>query len=91
MRSSWDDRRRAFRTLPPHSRLQNVCDAFIPVNASSTHHNVFSAEYPIPLIRKEIRERLYEHVGGKIRTLNGHLMEIGGIGDHVHLPGNLCR
>lgn len=54
-----------------------------------TYHVVFSTKYRKPLIAEEIRGRLYEYIGGIVRGLNGHLIEIGGIADHVHLVANL--
>lgn len=48
-------------------------------------HIVFGTKYRAPLIREPIRERLYEYMGGIIRGLDGSLIEIGGIEDHVHL------
>lgn len=50
-----------------------------------TYHIVFSTKYRAPTIQEEFRERLYEYIGGTVRALNGHLIEIGGIEDHVHL------
>ena len=49
------------------------------------YHIVFSTKYRQPLIRPEFRDRLYEYVGGTIRGMKGHLIEIGGVEDHVHL------
>jgi len=54
-----------------------------------TYHVVFSTKYRQPTITEEIRERLYEYIGGTIRNLNGSLLEIGGIEDHLHLLVNL--
>lgn len=54
-----------------------------------TYHLVFSTKYRRRRIRGEFRERLYEYMGGIIRGQNGHLIEIGGIDDHVHLLLNL--
>lgn len=54
-----------------------------------TYHLVFSTKYRQPLIRYEFQKRLYEYIGGIIRAQNGHLIEIGGIEDHVHLLTNL--
>ncbi len=49
------------------------------------YHIVFSTKERIPLIVPEIRDRLYEYLGGVIRGEKGSLMEIGGIPDHVHI------
>jgi len=53
-----------------------------------TYHVVFSTKYRKPLITGELRNRLYEYIGGIVRGLNGYLIEIGGIEDHVHLLAN---
>tara|TARA_R110002096_G_scaffold11515_2_gene42330 strand:- start:122 stop:511 length:390 start_codon:yes stop_codon:yes gene_type:complete len=37
------------------------------------------------MITGEIESRLYEYMGGIIRRLEGSLLEIGGMPDHVHL------
>ena len=49
------------------------------------YHIVFSTRERIPLIVPEIRDRLYEYLGGVIRGEKGSLMEIGGMPDHVHI------
>lgn len=48
-------------------------------------HVVFSTKYRSHSLRREFRERLYEYMGGIARRLKGHLIEIGGVEDHVHL------
>jgi putative transposase len=50
-----------------------------------TNHVVFSTRYRRPTITQEIQERLYEYIGGIIRAKNGHLIEIGGVADHIHI------
>jgi putative transposase len=50
-----------------------------------TYHAVFSTKYRHPLICDSFRERFYEYIGGTIRNLKGHLIEIGGVEDHLHL------
>ncbi len=54
-----------------------------------TYHVVFSTKYRQPLIQTPMQKRLYEYIGGIIRAQNGHLIEIGGIEDHIHLLANL--
>lgn len=54
-----------------------------------TYHIIFSTKYRHGLIHQEFQNRLYEYIGGIIRSLNGHQIEIGGIEDHVHLLANL--
>jgi putative transposase len=50
-----------------------------------TYHIVFATKYRKPTITEDIRERLYEYMGGILRGNKGHLIEIGGVEDHVHL------
>ncbi len=54
-----------------------------------TYHVVFGTKYRRRSIRGEFRARLWEYMGGTIRGLNGHLIEIGGVEDHVHILANL--
>ncbi len=49
------------------------------------YHIVFSTKDRIPVIHGEMRERLYEYIGGIVRGERGILLEIGGVPDHVHL------
>lgn len=49
------------------------------------YHLVFSTKERVPSITGEIRDRLYEYIGGVIRGEKGSLLEIGGVADHVHL------
>jgi REP element-mobilizing transposase RayT len=49
------------------------------------YHIVFSTKERLPLITEEIRDRLYEYLGGVIRGEKGSLLEIGGVADHIHL------
>ena len=52
---------------------------------SLTYHVVFSTKYRRNTITPDIKDRLYEYIGGIIRAEKGVLLEIGGIEDHVHL------
>ncbi|MDP1835979.1 MAG: IS200/IS605 family transposase [Chlamydiales bacterium] len=54
-----------------------------------SYHIVFSTKFRSKSIVASFGERLYEYIGGIIRAQNGHLIEIGGIEDHVHLLANL--
>jgi len=49
------------------------------------YHIVFSTKERIPFIVDELKPRLYDYIGGTIRGLDGVLLEIGGMPDHVHL------
>lgn len=54
-----------------------------------TYHIVFGTRFRRPSIHPVFRERLYEYIGGIIRAQNGHLIQIGGVEDHLHLLVNL--
>ena len=54
-----------------------------------TYHIVFATRYRRPLITDAIEERLYEYIGGTIRAKKGHLIQIGGMPDHVHILARL--
>ena len=49
------------------------------------YHIVCSTKERVPVITEEIRDRLYEYLGGVIRGEKGSLLEIGGVADHVHI------
>ena len=53
-----------------------------------TYHVVYSTKHRRPTITESVRERLYEYIGGIIRGKNGHLIEIGGVADHIHILAN---
>ena len=50
-----------------------------------SYHVIFSTKYRKPVITEDLQQRLYEYIGGAIRSMNGSLVEIGGVADHVHL------
>lgn len=50
-----------------------------------TYHVVFGTKYRRPLIMPEFQARLSQYISGIIREKSGHLIEIGGIADHVHI------
>ena len=54
-----------------------------------TYHVVFSTKYRRPVMSANIRERVYEYMGGTIRGRKGHLLEVGGVEDHIHLLMNI--
>lgn len=53
------------------------------------YHVVFATKYRRPSITDAIQERLYEYIGGTIRAKKGHLIQIGGMPDHVHILARL--
>jgi REP element-mobilizing transposase RayT len=54
-----------------------------------TYHIVFATKYRKPTITEQVQERLYEYIGGTLRGLKGHMIEIGGVEDHVHILAGL--
>lgn len=54
-----------------------------------TYHVIFSTKYRRKYISEDICDRLYAYIGGVVRNLDGSLIEIGGVEDHVHLLVNL--
>jgi putative transposase len=54
-----------------------------------TYHVVYATKFRQPSITQAVRERLYEYIGGTIRAKQGHLIEIGGVADHVHILAQL--
>ncbi|MGD9855726.1 MAG: IS200/IS605 family transposase [Planctomycetaceae bacterium] len=50
-----------------------------------TYHVVFSTKYRRRTITEPLQKRLYEYIGGIIRAKKGHLIEIGGVTDHIHI------
>ncbi len=37
----------------------------------------------------DLQTRLYEYIGGIVRAKKGHLIEVGGVADHIHLLTHL--
>ncbi|MCB9854620.1 MAG: IS200/IS605 family transposase [Phycisphaerales bacterium] len=48
-------------------------------------HVVFSTKERAPFIQPQIQSRLYDYMGGILRSEKGVLYAIGGMSDHVHL------
>jgi len=49
------------------------------------YHGIFSTKDRRPAIGPEIRDRLYEYIGGIVRGEGGVQLQIGGVPDHVHI------
>ncbi|MBN1512482.1 MAG: IS200/IS605 family transposase [Phycisphaerae bacterium] len=49
------------------------------------YHLVFSTKNRLPQITPDLRERLYDYMGGIIKAERGLLLDAGGTEDHVHL------
>lgn len=54
-----------------------------------SYHLVFSTKQRQPIIKEEFQTRLYAYLGGIIAAKKGHLIEVGGIEDHIHILANL--
>ena len=54
-----------------------------------TYHIVFATKYRKQTITKDVQERLYQYIGGTLRAKKGHMIEIGGVEDHVHILAGL--
>ncbi len=53
------------------------------------YHLVFATKHREPVIGPDIRPRLWEFLGGVVRTLGGSPLAVGGVADHVHLLATL--
>ena len=49
------------------------------------YHVVFATKNRQPWIATDMRQRLYDYMGGIIKGENGDLLAAGGTDDHVHL------
>jgi len=49
------------------------------------YHIVFSTKDRRPLITSEYELRIYDYIGGTIRSLGGICLELNGTEDHIHL------
>jgi putative transposase len=49
------------------------------------YHLVFSTKNRVPVIAGELRNTIYDYIGGVLRGNGGILLAMGGMPDHVHL------
>jgi putative transposase len=49
------------------------------------YHLVFSTKHRMPWISPQVRDSLYDYMGGIVRANDGTLLAAGGMPDHVHL------
>ena len=49
------------------------------------YHLIFSTKHREPLISPRLRAELYAYIGGILRDQNGHLLDVGGMPDYLHL------
>jgi len=75
------------QTPNPNKPSREAATAIPPMGSFTrlTYHIVFATKYRKPTIREDIQKRLYEYLGGTLRAKKGHLIEIGGVEDHLHL------
>ncbi len=57
--------------------------------SSLTYHLVFSTKDRLPLMTRDVRERLFPYIGGIVRNLGGTVVAVGGMPDHLHLVSTL--
>lgn len=75
----------------PKNHSREAATAIDPMGSFTrlTYHIVFATKYRKQTILKDMQERLYEYIGGTLRARKGHLIEIGGVEDHVQLLAGL--
>lgn len=49
------------------------------------YHLVFSTKNRLPIIKPDLKDRLYGYMKGIVFNLDGVVEQIGGVKDHVHL------
>ncbi|MGE5609223.1 MAG: IS200/IS605 family transposase [Bacillota bacterium] len=54
-------------------------------------HVIFSTKDRVDAINPDLQPRLYEYIGGVLRSEECQLLHAGGMGDHVHLLASLSR
>ena len=55
------------------------------------YHIVFNTKDRQPLLTPDLRQRVYDYLGGILRTEKGVLIAAGGADDHVHLLSSLYK
>ena len=64
----------------------------MPQSFTSLHyHLVFSTKQRQPLLDAVWRPRLFEYIGGTLRTRGGILLSAGGMADHVHFLAAIAK
>ena len=72
----------AIKHQPPMNRTMSTF-------TSLTYHIVFGTKYRRLHITRNVQNDLYSYIGGIVRDERGHLLEIGGVEDHVHILADL--
>jgi putative transposase len=55
------------------------------------YHLIWSTKHREPLITDDMRDRLFEYIGGILRGHGGKLLAAGGMPDHVHLLADISK
>ena len=55
------------------------------------YHLIWSTKYRKPLLPDDVRERLFQYLGGILRNDGGTLFAAGGMPDHVHLLADIGK
>jgi len=64
----------------------------MPQSFTSLHyHFIFSTKNRAPMITADVQPRLFEYIGGILRSHKSVLLAAGGIADHVHLLVRLSK
>jgi REP element-mobilizing transposase RayT len=64
----------------------------MPQSFTSLHyHIVFSTKDRRPMIVDDIRQRLYDYIGGILDENKSKLIAVGGMPDHIHILGSLNK
>ena len=64
----------------------------MPQSFTSLHfHLIFSTKNRMPLIGADLQSRLFEYIGGMLRSRDSRLIAAGGMPDHVHLLVSLSK
>jgi REP element-mobilizing transposase RayT len=64
----------------------------MPQSFTSLHyHLIFSTKDRVPMITADLQGRLYEYLGGILRSEKSILLAAGGMPDHVHLLCSLSK
>ena len=64
----------------------------MPQSFTSLHHPlVFSTKDRRPMIADDIRQRLYDYIGGILDENGSKLLAIGGMPDHIHILASISK
>ena len=75
----------AINPKPGRRGTAKDCEVSMSTFTKLIYHVVFATKCRTPLIKGELQTRLYDYLGGIIRGRSGHLVEVGGVADHIHL------